>query len=333
MRTIALEEHFTTPAFLEGAGRAFCDGMLKSGGSYAAKIFAQLGDLGDRRIAEMDAAGLDMQVLSLNYPGTEQSEGDEAIATAREANDVLAAAVRKYPTRLAGLAALPTPAPDKAAAELELRVRRDGFNGAVINGHCRGRYLDDSFFWPILECAEALGVPIYLHPTLPPKPVIEASYGGFSPPETFMLAGPGWGWHIETGVHVIRMMLRGVFDRFPKLQFVIGHMGEGLPFMLPRLENSGSGLSRTSAQSSGAKLQRSLGDYLRQNVHYTFAGFNFPATFQNLLAEVGIGRIMFSVDYPYGSMANALAFLNGLPISAADRERIAHGNAEALFKR
>ena len=154
---------------------------------------------------------------------------------------------------------------------------------------------------------------------------MEASYGGFSPAETFMLAGPGWGWHIETGVHVIRMALRGVFDRFPKLQIVIGHMGEGLPFMLPRLEHQGKGLPP-------GKLKRSLGDYLRQNVHYTFAGFNFPATFQNLLAEVGIERIMFSVDYPYGSMTEALAFLNGLPISAADRERIAHGNAEALFK-
>ncbi len=324
MRTIALEEHFTTPAFLAGAGRGFKEGMLRSGGAYAARIFEQLGDLGDKRIAEMDAAGLDMQVLSLNYPGPEQSEADDAIATAREANDALAAALRRHAARFAGLAALPTPAPDKAAAELERRVRSDGFKGAVINGHSRGRYLDDAFFWPILECAEALGVPIYLHPTLPPKPVIEASYGGFSPAETFMLAGPGWGWHIETGVHLIRMMLRGVFDRFPKLQIVIGHMGEGLPFMLPRLQHQGKGLP-------AGKLQRSLGDYLRQNVHYTFAGFNFPATFQNLLAEVGIERIMFSVDYPYGSMTEALAFLNGLPIGAADRERIAHGNAEALF--
>jgi len=324
MRTIALEEHFTTPAFLAGAGRGFKEGMLRSGGAYAARIFEQLGDLGDKRIAEMDAAGLDMQLLSLNFPGTEQSDADVAIATAREANDALAAALRRHPARFAGLAALPTPAPDKAAAELERRVRSDGFKGAVINGHSRGRYLDDAFFWPILECAEALGVPIYLHPTLPPKPVIEASYGGFSPAETFMLAGPGWGWHIETGVHLIRMMLRGVFDRFPKLQIVIGHMGEGLPFMLPRLQHQGKGLP-------AGKLQRSLGDYLRQNVHYTFAGFNFAATFQNLLAEVGIERIMFSVDYPYGSMTEALAFLNELPISAAERERIAHGNAEALF--
>ena len=323
MRTITLEEHFTTPAFLDGPGRGFRDAMLKSGGAYAAKIFEQLNDLGDKRLAEMDAAAIDMQVLSLNYPGTEQSDLDDAIVAARETNDTLAEAVRKHPKRFAGLAALPTAAPGKAAAELERRVR-EGFKGAVINGHSRGRYLDDSFFWPILEAAETLGVPIYLHPTLPPKPVIEASFGGFSPAETFMLAGPGWGWHIETGVHVIRMMARGVFDRFPKLQIVIGHMGEGLPFMLPRLAGSGASLK-------AAQFKRPLSDYLRQNVHYTFAGFNFPATFQNLLAEVGVGRIMFSVDYPYGSMTEARKFLEGLPISEADRERIAHGNAEALF--
>ena len=322
MRTIALEEHFTTPAFLDGAGRAFRDGLLKSN-PRAAKLFEQLNDLGDKRIADMDAAGLDMQVLSLNYPGTEQVDADAAIDVARESNDALAAAMKKHPTRIGGLAALPTAAPDKAAAELQARVGA-GFKGAVINGHNRGRYLDDAFYWPILEAAEALGAPIYLHPALPPKAVIEASYGGFSPPETFLIAGPGWGWHIETGMHVVRMMLRGVFDRYPKLQIVIGHMGEGLPFMLPRLERSGAGLP-------ASKLKRSLGDYLRQNVHYTFGGFNFPATFQNLLAEVGIERIMFSVDYPYGSMAEALTFLNGLPISDADRGRIAHKNAEGLF--
>ena len=321
MRTITLEEHFVTPAFLDGPGREFRQNMLKSGGARAAKIFEQLGDIGAGRLAEMDAAGIDMQVLSLNFPGTEQSEAAEAIPVARDANDILADAVKKNPTRFAGLAALPTAAPDKAVEELTHRVRRDGFKGAVINGHNRGRYLDDQFYWPILESAEALNVPIYLHPTLPPKAVIAASYGGFSPDLTFLLAGPGWGWHIETATHVIRMMVGGVFDRFPKLQIVVGHMGEGLPFMLPRLEASGR----------ATKLQRSLGDYLRQNVHYTFAGFNFTATFLNLLLEVGVDRIMFSVDYPYGSMADAHAFLMQLPVSAADRARIAHGNAERLF--
>src|SRR5262249_24811136 len=160
---------FTTPAFLAGPGREFHDLAIKSGGAAAAQTFAQLADVGAKRIAEMDAADVSVKVLSLNYPGTEQLEAAEAIAIAQDANDYLAAAAPTNPPVFAEVAAPPTAAPDKAAAELEHRVRRDGFKGANINGHIRGRYLDDPFYWPILECAQALEVPIYLHPTLPPK--------------------------------------------------------------------------------------------------------------------------------------------------------------------
>jgi predicted TIM-barrel fold metal-dependent hydrolase len=271
----------------------------------------------------MDAAGIDMQVLSLNAPGVEQAETAEAISIAREANDFLAEAVKNHPTRFAGLVALPIQAPERAVEELARRVRQQGFKGAIINGHARGRYLDDKFFWPILECAEALNVPIYLHPTIPPKPVVDAYFGGFAPPVSAMFAAAAWGWHIETAVHLIRMILGGVFDRCPKLQIAIGHLGEGIPFMLPRLHRN---LPREMT-----KLARPLGAYLRENVHYTFGGFNFSATFLDLLLEVGVERILFSVDYPYGSMAEASAFLAQLPVSPADRERIAHGNAEQLF--
>ncbi len=231
MRTITLEEHFATAGFLDGPGREYKEQARQFGGR-AAKRVEQLCDVGDGRLAEMDAAGIDMQVLSLTTPGTEQLEAADAMTVARETNDFLADVVKRNPARFAGLAALPTAAPDKAAEELERRVRQHGFKGAVINGHNRGRYLDDKFFWPILERAESLGAPIYLHATRPPKPVIEASYGGFSPIVTKMFAGPGWGWHIETAVHVIRLILGGVFDRYPKLQIMIGHMGETLPFML-----------------------------------------------------------------------------------------------------
>ncbi len=323
MRTIALEEHFTTPAFVAGPGRAFTESMLKS--APGAKIVAQLADIGDARIAEMDAAGLDMQVLSLNSPGVEQSEAAEAIAVARDANDVLGEAVRRHPARFVAMASLPVMAPDHAADELERCVRRLGFKGANINGHNRGRYLDDPFYAPLLARAEALGVPLYLHPTLPPPAVMQASYAGFHPAATFLIAGTGWGWHIETGLHVMRLMLGGVFDRFPKLQVVIGHMGEALPFMMPRME----GLAAKLPPGAGPK--RPLGDYLRENLHYTFGGFNFASTFQVLLSTVGPQRIMYSVDYPYGSMTEARAFLEGLPISDAEREAIAHGNAEKLL--
>jgi uncharacterized protein len=321
MRTITLEEHFATPGFLDGPGRELKDAALKFEGR-AVKLIEQLCDLGDKRLAAMDAAGIDMQVLSLTSPGTEQLDAGDAIALARETNDFLADAVKKHPARFAGFAALPTAAPDKAAEELERRVRQGGFKGAVINGHARGRYLDDKFFWPILECAEKLNVPIHIHPTRPPQPVVEASFGGFSPLVTDMFAGPGWGWHIETAVHVIRVILGGTFDHFPNLQLVIGHLGEGLPFMLPRLD------AMTPAMT---KLERPVSAYLRENVHYTFSGFNFPATFLDLLLEVGVDRIMFSADHPYQSMAQARAFLEQIPVSASDKERIAHGNAEKLF--
>jgi predicted TIM-barrel fold metal-dependent hydrolase len=323
MRTITLEEHFASPAFFDGPGRAFKEQLLRSG-ARGATVVEKLAEVGAKRIAEMDAAKIDVQVLSLNSPGVEQQEAAEAVASAREANDFLAATVKSNPQRFAGIAVLPVQAPDKAADELEQRVRQEGFKGAIVNGHSRGRYLDDTFFSPILERAEALDVPIYLHPTMPPKPVMDALYGGYSPAVNAMFAGPAWGWHIETAIHLIRMVLGGAFDRYPKLQIVIGHLGEGIPFMMPRLNRN--------LPTELTKLQRPLGAYLRENVHYTFGGFNFLPTFQNLLAEVGAERIMFSVDYPYGSMADARAFLEQLPVSEADRARIAHGNAERLFR-
>jgi predicted TIM-barrel fold metal-dependent hydrolase len=322
LRTITLEEHFASPGFLAGPGRAFLE-RIRHRGSGGAKIFEQLQDVGAGRLAEMDAAGIDMQVLSLNAPGVEQADVAEQVAIARESNDFLAEAVKKNPKRFAGFACLPIAAPEQAADELDRRVRQQSFKGTLINGHTRGCYLDDKFFWPILERAEALNVPIYLHPTVPAKPVADVLYGGFSPAVSASLAGSAWGWHMETAVHLIRMILGGVFDRYPNLQVVIGHLGEGLPFMLPRL-NKNLPVEMT-------KLDRPLAAYLRENVHYTFAGFNFPATFLDLLLEVGVERIMFSVDHPYGSMAEARAFLDQIPVSAADRERIAHGNAERLF--
>jgi uncharacterized protein len=196
--------------------------------------------------------------------------------------------------------------------------------GVLINGHTGGRYLDGSFFWPILERAEALGVPIYLHPTPPPQTVVEASYAGhFAPGVVEGLATAAWGWHVETATHVLRLVLSGAFDRYPRLQIVIGHMGEGLPFFMPRLD--------LALPVEVTKLDRPVGAYLRENVHYTFGGFNWTQAFLDLLLQVGAERILFSADHPYGSMEEARAFLNGLPVSPADREKIAHGNAERLL--
>jgi predicted TIM-barrel fold metal-dependent hydrolase len=244
---------------------------------------------------------------------------------ARETNDLLAEAVRHHPDRFAGFAALPTAAPEAAADELERMVREHGFKGALINGHTRERYLDDRFFWPILERAEALGVPIYLHPTPPPRPVIEASYAGnYAPGVTALLATAAWGWHIETATHLLRLILGGAFDRYQSLQLVVGHMGEALSFMLPRLE--------IALPREATKLERPVGSYLRENLHYTFGGFNWVQAFLDLVLQVGVERVMFSADHPYASMTQARAFLDGLPVSPADKERIAHSNAEHLLR-
>ena len=330
MRTITLEEHYVTSAFMEGPGRELGERVRDTHAQSPmalinAHLVEQLLDLDNLRIADMDAAGIDMQVLSLNSPGVEQLEPAAAEALTRQANDHLGEAVRRHPNRFAGFAALPTAAPEIAASELERTVQDYGFKGAVINGHTRGRYLDDTFFWPILERAEALQVPIYLHPTPPPQPVIQTSYvGNFSPAVSAQLAASGWGWHIETAIHVLRIILSGAFDRYPNLQLVIGHLGEALPFMLPRLDHN--------LPTQLTKLKRPIGDYLRENLYYTFSGFNYTPNFLDLLFQVGIDRIMFSADYPYGSMVAARNFLEQLPVSPADKNRISHGNAERLFR-
>jgi predicted TIM-barrel fold metal-dependent hydrolase len=319
MRTITLEEHYATQALLDAPApnapydlRAF------------PPLVAQLCDIDAGRIAAMDAAGIDVQVLSLTSPGVEQLEAADAVAVARDANDRLAAAVRQHPTRFAGFAALPTSAPDTAADELERTVRDYGFKGALLNGHTRGRYLDDQFFWPILERAEALDVPLYLHPTPPPRPVIDATYAGLPPRIMALLATGAWGWHVDTAQHVLRLILSGAFDRYPRLQLVIGHLGETLPFMLPRFD--------VALPSRATGLARPISAYLRENVHYTFSGFNWTPAFLDLFLQVGVDRIMFSADYPYASMVEARAFLDQLPVSPADKARIAHGNAERLLR-
>lgn len=330
MKTITLEEHFITPEFMQGPGRELMERFRENQDpSPLALIYAhmreQLADLDELRIADMDAAGIDVQVLSLNSPGVEQLDPTAAVTLARQANDYLGAAIQRHPDRFGGFAALPTASPDIAAAELERTVRDYGFKGAVINGHMHGRYLDDPFFWPILERAESLQVPIYLHPTPPPQAVIQASYtGNFSAQVTAQLAASGWGWHIETAVHILRIILSGAFDRYPHLQFIIGHLGEALPFMLPRLDDD--------LPTQLTKLERPIGDYLRDNFYYTFSGFNFIPNFLDLLMQVGVDRIMFSADYPWASMQAARNFLEQLPLSPADRERIAHTNAERLLR-
>ena len=321
MRTITLEEHFATPAYLAGPGSKLKAHAERAGGRLK-NLMADLADLGEGRIAAMDAAGITMQALSLTSPGVEQLSAEEARTVARETNAAIGEAVRRWPDRFFGLASLPLLDPQAAIAELERAIASDGCKGIVINGHCGGRYLDDPAFSPVLARTEALKLPIYLHPTQSPQGVLDAWYGGLKPAVAEMMANGGWGWHVETALHVLRMALGGVFDAHPELQIVIGHMGETLPSMIRRVD---------AMPPSTTGLEKPVSAYLRDNVHYTFAGFNFQSAFLQLLLEVGVDRIMFSADHPYRPMAEARAFLDTIPVSPTDRERIAHGNAERLF--
>ncbi len=321
MRTIALEEHFATSEYIAGPGRKLKERAEREGGRIA-NLVRDLVDVDAGRVAAMDAAGVTMQALSLTSPGVEQLPVEEAKAVARATNAAIGEAVRRRPDRFFGLASTPLLDPSAAIGEMERAIAEDGCKGLVINGHLRGRYLDDRFFWPVLARAEALRLPVYLHPTPSPQAVVEAWYGGLKPAVTEMMAGFGWGWHVETALHLLRMVLGGVFDAHPGLQIVIGHMGETLPFMMERFN---------AMPQSATGLDKPVASYLRDNVHYTFAGFNTLPNFLQLLLEVGVDRMMFSADHPYQSMAKGRAFLDALPVSPDDREKIAHRNAERLF--
>ena len=243
MRIIALEEHFITPreeqSLPPGAHRGNDREKL-----LGFDVVAELLNLGDTRLAAMDAAGIDLQVLSHNQPGCQALDAAAAIPLAREANDLLAEAINSYPDRFAGLAALPTADPAQAVKEFDRAVTRLGFKGAVINGHTQGAFLDDKRFWCIFECAQALGVPIYLHPSKPHPAVMGAYFAGYEE-----LALAAWGFGIDTGAHFLRLVFAGVFDAFPNLTLILGHLGEGLPFMLHRINDQ----TRLAAARRGLK--------------------------------------------------------------------------------
>lgn len=320
MRVITLEEHFWTDALTEAnrTAQSPARAVPRPGG-----LADDLRDLGPRRLADMDAAGIDVQVLSVAPPGAQELDPATAVRLAREANDRLAGAVEDYPARFAGFATLPTPDPDVAATELERTVTGYGFKGALIHGHTGGRFLDDEKFWPIFERAEALNVPVYLHPTYPTRQAMEIYYGGFDDAVSAALATAGWGWHAETGLHVLRIILGGVFDRFPGLQMIIGHMGENLPFSLARADE------RLTPVATG--LKRRVGDYFRDHFYVTTSGYFTDPPLLCALMVLGADRILFSVDYPFASNGRGRAFLDAAPVSQADREKIAHGNAERLL--
>jgi predicted TIM-barrel fold metal-dependent hydrolase len=287
----------------------------------------------------MDAAGIDVQILSYATPSVERLEPSLARELARQANDTLASTISKHPDRFFGFATLPMLDPTAAARELERTVRDLRFVGAMINGHVDGRYLDDKFFWPVFESAEALGVPIYLHIQIPPKPVVDAYYGGFAPEVSAFLSIAGSGWHIDNGIHCLRLILGGVFDRFPALQIIVGHNLEALSYMAWRADYS------FPLKKNGG-LKRTIKEYLRENFYGGILAGEYvnqePGAmdkswslayhaYLGMANTIGIDRVLFTTDYPYGSMRAARQFFDQMPINANDKEKIAHLNAERLL--
>jgi uncharacterized protein len=286
-------------------------------------LTAKLVDVDEQRLRVMDDAGIDMQVLSVTAPGSQQVPAEHAAGLSRAINDRCAEAVAAHPDRFNALATLPTQDPGAAIVEAKRAIAELGFCGVVINGHTQGRFLDAPEFDELLTAIDELDVPIYLHPTYPPQQVAEVYFSGLSGPTGRALATAAWGWHAETGLHVLRLAAAGVFARHPKLQIVVGHMGENLPFSLMRADTM---LSRADP---GAP---SVAEVIRAHVHITICGYTTTPPLLCALQVFGADRIMFSSDYPFGDPVQHSTFLAEAPISPADRDKIAYRNAQQLFR-
>ena len=285
------------------------------------EIVRRIHDLGDLRLKEMDEAGIDIQVLSHGAPATQMLGPDVAVAMTRRVNDRLHAAVSAHPNRLAAFAALPTADPAAAADELERTVKL-GFKGAMIHGLANGVFLDDKRFWPIFARAEALDVPIYLHPSVPHPAVMEAYYRDYVK-DFPMVIRAAWGFTVETATLALRLVLSGVFDAHPKLKIILGHLGETLPFLVWRVD---------MALSRAGQKKVSFRDVFCGNFYITTSGnFSNPALLCCVM-EMGIDRILFAVDWPFVANPPATRWMEGVPLCDEDKVKILSGNTKRLLR-
>jgi predicted TIM-barrel fold metal-dependent hydrolase len=323
MKIIALEEHFVIPEVLrawDALPPEFQDLAQKSASE--GNGGRRLHDFGEERLAQMAEAGVDVQVLSLTAPGVQNLDASNAVALQTLSNDALADAIRRHPDHMQGFATLATPAPKAAAWELERAVTKLGFGGAMLHGRTRDRNLDHPDFMPVFEAADHLRAPLYIHPQSPQPVVRDAYYNGFGEELDSLFARPGIGWHYETGVQIIRLMLAGVFDRFPNLQIIAGHWGEVILFYLDRIDLLGH----------AAKLPRLPSEYFRDHVMVTPSGIFSQLYLRWAIEVIGIDRIMFAADYPYAIADGGAArrFIEETDLSEQDRSKIAFGNWERL---
>jgi 2,3-dihydroxybenzoate decarboxylase len=285
-------------------------------------LIDKLQDIAGIRIQEMDAAGIRMQVLSHAPPGLQKVEAEAAARLASGANDRLHAIVQSAPDRFAGFASLPTSGPQAAVEELERAVTRLGFKGAMIHGLAVGDlFLDDRRFWPIFERAQALDVPIYLHPADPLSAVKTAYYGDYATTHPMFMRA-AWGFTFETGTHAMRLVLSGLFDAYPRLKIILGHLGETIPFLLARIDEA---LSRDTPM-------KNFRDVFRSHFYVTTSGFFSDPALRCCVDEMGIDRVLFSVDWPYASNATASKWISNIPFSDEDKRKIMHDNAERLLR-
>jgi 5-carboxyvanillate decarboxylase len=282
-------------------------------------------DLGDDRIADMDASGIDVQLLLHTAPGVQVFDAATANSLASASNDMVADAIRKHPDRYAGLAMIAPQDPAAAAKELERGVKKLGLKGAVINSHTRGEFLNDKKFWGLFEAAEALDVPVYVHPSGPPtemaKPFIERG-----------LDGAIYGFAVECGLHLLTIITSGVFDRFPKLQVVFGHLGEGMPFWMPRLDYMHRAQVNSKRYEALKPLKRKVSDYLRENVYITTSGMNWEPGVMFCRSVMGKDRVLYAMDYPYQFEPEEVVAMDALPMSDGEKKAFYQSNAEAVFK-
>jgi uncharacterized protein len=335
MKKIDLETHFITKEYMEYMSRH--KGYPHYGEDPKTKrrrlfytpdvgepigdpLIEKLLDLGKTRLESMDKAGIDVQAISLTSPGVEQFDIAVGTSMAREANDILHEAVKKHPDRYIGFAALAPKDPEKAADELERCVTKLGFKGWKTHSNYGGEFIDDQKFWPILERAEKLGVPIYLHPAVPNIPQL-TKYGIVS-------AGPPFGFGIEVCITMVRLIYSGALDRYPKLKILLGHYGEGMPFLLHRIDFAYQ--KPWFDPEATPKLKRRPSDYLKENCYYTTSGNYFKGAYDCTYEAVGPERILLATDYPYEDVGECMRFLEGLSMKAKDREKLYFENAEGI---
>jgi len=288
-------------------------------------IMSCLTDLGAQRLAHMDEAGIDRQIIALTSPGVQVMAAASATAFAKTCNDELADAVRAHPTRFSGMVAIAPHAPAQAAQEIERGVRRLGLTGVIVNSHTDGEYLSDQKFWDIFAAAEANDTPIYLHPNTPPRNMI-------GPFLECGLDGAIYGFGVETGLHALRLITAGVFDRFPKLQVIVGHMGEALPFWAYRLDYMHAATVRSQRYASMQPLQRKPSEYLRDNFYITNSGVAWEPAIRFTQQTLGVDRVMYAMDYPYQHAVDEVIALDAMAMSPADKKKFFQTNAEEAFR-